>query len=80
MLSPSTAALDRDRKLPIYARDGVTNAWLVDPLAQTIDVLRRAQDGWLLLATYTGREAFRAEPFEAIEIELPLLWEEPGEA
>lgn len=80
VLSPSTTALDRSRKLPICAREGVTNAWLVDPLARTIEVLRRAHDGWLPLATYTGRETFRAEPFEAIEIELPLLWDEPGEA
>jgi Uma2 family endonuclease len=77
VLSPSTAALDRGRKLPIYAREGVTNAWLVDPLAQTIEVLRRAQDGWLLLATYTGRQVFGAEPFDSVEIELPLLWAEP---
>jgi Uma2 family endonuclease len=77
VLSPATAALDRGRKLPIYARDGVLNAWLVDPLAQTVEVLRRGQEGWLLLATYTAREIIRAEPFEAIEIELPLLWDEP---
>ena len=80
VLSPSTAALDRGRKLPIYAREGVTHAWLVDPLARTIDVLRRADERWLLVGTFAGRDVFRAEPFEAIEIESPLLWNEPGEA
>ncbi len=31
VLSPSTAAMDRADKLPIYARAGVEHAWLVDP-------------------------------------------------
>jgi hypothetical protein len=37
--TPSTAALDRARKLAIYAREGVPHAWLIDPLARTLEVL-----------------------------------------
>ncbi|RYZ09243.1 MAG: Uma2 family endonuclease [Myxococcales bacterium] len=40
VLSPSTAPLDRTRKLPIYARERVTHAWLVDPHLKTLEVLR----------------------------------------
>ena len=32
VVSPSTEAIDRGRKLRIYAREGVAHAWLVDPL------------------------------------------------
>jgi hypothetical protein len=29
-------------------------------------------------ATHEGQESIRTEPFDAIEIELTLLWEEPA--
>jgi Uma2 family endonuclease len=75
VLSPSTARLDRADKLPRYAGAGVAHAWLIDPLLQTLEVLRRAEaDRWLLLAVHQGDAVVRAEPFEAIELELSLLW------
>ena len=39
ILSPSTGKKDRAKKLPLYARYGVAHAWLVDPLAQTLEAL-----------------------------------------
>lgn len=36
-LSPSTAALDRVKKLAAYARERASHVWLVDPIAQTIE-------------------------------------------
>jgi Uma2 family endonuclease len=39
ILSPSTASLDRSRKLGVYAREQVAHAWLVDPLLRTLEVL-----------------------------------------
>ena len=75
VLSPSTAAIDRTRKLPIYAREGVSHAWLVDPIAQTVEVLRRERHAWVLVATTSGAGMIRAEPFEGIEIDPRLLWD-----
>ncbi|WNG40714.1 Uma2 family endonuclease [Archangium violaceum] len=74
VLSPSTVAMDRGRKLPLYLREGVGHVWLVDPLARTLEVLRREAHGWLLVATYTGDESVRVEPFDAVELGLGLLW------
>ena len=37
ILSPSTASTDRVRKLRIYARERVSHAWLIDPLARTLE-------------------------------------------
>jgi Uma2 family endonuclease len=74
VLSPSTAALDRAEKLPIYARHEVMHAWLVDPLAQTLEVLRLTSQRWLLVGAYRNHVRVRAEPFEAIELELGTLW------
>lgn len=39
ILSPSSVAFDRERKLPLYVRAGVAHAWLVDPIARTLEVL-----------------------------------------
>jgi Uma2 family endonuclease len=74
VLSPSTTALDRADKLPIYAREGVRHAWLVDPIARTLEVLRLEGPNWLLVGTWSGDVAVRAEPFDAIELELGVLW------
>ena len=76
VVSPSTERIDRVRKLPIYAREGVGHAWLVNPLTKTLEVFRRGEGGWILLSTHGGDDAVRAEPFEAIAIELPELWGE----
>ena len=74
ILSPSTAGIDRVRKMPIYARERVSHAWLIDPVARTLEVFRREGDHWLLLAAHAGDELARAEPFEAIELPLNTLW------
>jgi Uma2 family endonuclease len=76
VLSPSTAALDRGAKLPVYAREGVRHVWLVDPEARTLEVLRLEGTRYTLLVTHTGLARVRAEPFEAIELELGFLWGE----
>ncbi len=73
-LSPSTAMFDRTRKLPRYHREGVQHAWLIDPLARTLEVFRRDSSNWLRVATHGGEDAVRAEPFDALELELKLLW------
>jgi len=75
VLSPSTEAMDRADKLPIYAEHGVSHAWLVDPTAKTLEVFKLIDQRWTLLATYRDDSKIRAEPFHAIELELGVLWE-----
>jgi Uma2 family endonuclease len=74
VLSPSTKSIDRRKKLPIYAREGVGHVWLLDPLAQTLEVLRLEGQRWLLVATHEADASVRAEPFDAIELKLRTLW------
>ncbi len=76
VLSPSTHKLDRAKKLPVYAREGVRHVWLVDPEAFTLEVLRLEGPCYVLLATHEDSARIRAEPFEAHELELALLWGE----
>jgi Uma2 family endonuclease len=77
VVSASTAALDRVKKLAVYARERASHAWLVDPLAQTIEVLRLESGRWTIISTCAGADVVRVEPFEAIELDLTLLWEMP---
>jgi Uma2 family endonuclease len=79
VLSPSTASLDRVKKLTIYAREQVGHAWLIEPGARTLEVLRLESGRWSILATHAGDEVVRAEPFADVDLELASLWadEEP---
>lgn len=74
VLSPSTTNMDRIRKLPVYARELVAHAWLVDPQAHTLEIYRREGPHWLLSATHGDQERVRVEPFEEVELTLGDLW------
>jgi Uma2 family endonuclease len=74
VLSPSTAAMDRAEKLPIYAANQIGHAWIVDPRQQTLDAMRLQDGKWLLVGVHRGHARARAEPFDAIEIDLGKLW------
>jgi Uma2 family endonuclease len=74
VLSPSTAALDRVEKLPIYARESVSHVWLIDPRLQTLEAFALAGDRYQLLGAWRGPESVRVAPFEALELELAALW------
>src|SRR6266545_4047168 len=44
VLSPSTAAFDRETKLQVYARAGVPELWYVDPKEEIVEVLNLSAD------------------------------------
>jgi Uma2 family endonuclease len=74
VLSPSTARIDRTKKLDIYARERVAHVWLLDPLTRTLEVLRLDGSGWRVHAIHGASDRMRAVPFDAIEIRLTDLW------
>jgi len=74
VLSPSTAASDRTEKLPLYARSGVPYVWLIDPLAFSIEVYQLDPAGYILVLAARGEKILRVPPFDAIELDLTLLW------
>jgi Uma2 family endonuclease len=74
VLSPSTMKLDRGEKLPAYARARVGHVWLVDPLQQYLEVLRLHGETYSIVATHFTDAKVRAEPFDAIELDLSILW------
>jgi Uma2 family endonuclease len=74
VLSPSTARVDRVLKVPVYARARVAYVWLVTPAEQTLEVLRLDGESYRLIVTFGGDAVVRAEPFDAVELELSPLW------
>jgi Uma2 family endonuclease len=75
VLSTSTEEHDREVKMPIYAREGVRHAWLVDPIAQLLEVYTlEARGQWSEPVLHLGVELVRAPPFDAVELDLSALW------
>jgi Uma2 family endonuclease len=74
ILSPSTAGFDRVKKLPAYAREGVSHAWLIDSHARTLEIFRLENKRWMLVSTHSEADVVRAEPFDAIELALARFW------
>jgi Uma2 family endonuclease len=75
VLSPSTQRHDRVKKMRVYGRERVAHIWLVDPLAQTLEVYAWADRAWLRVQVAQASERVRATPFEALELDLAALWE-----
>ncbi len=77
ILSPATASFDRDRKMAVYAREGVPYAWLVDPIARTLEVLRLDRELWTIVSTHADSSGVCAQPFTDVAFDLGDLWAEP---
>ena len=74
ILSPSNRKTDLELKLPRYARRKVAHAWILDPDERSLTIYERESERWVLVKTFVGEEKVRARPFEAIELDLALLW------
>lgn len=74
VVSPTTESVDRGRKLRIYARERVSSLWLVNPIAKTLESYRLQDSNWTLLNTFVGDETIRAEPFEAVPLDMSRWW------
>jgi len=74
ILSPGTARFDRVQKMPIYAEAGVGHLWLIDPDLRTLEAYAREGTRWVLLGSHADQDVVRMPPFDAIELELGVLW------
>ncbi|XXT25602.1 Uma2 family endonuclease [Sorangium sp. So ce429] len=74
VISPRTERVDRGKKMRIYRREGVGHVWLLSPLLRTLEVYRLEGGRWALLETYEEDAKVRAEPFDAVELDLAAIW------
>ena len=74
VLSPSTAKVDRTRKMSIYCQQCVDYLWLVDPILRVVEVYRRRDQEWVVAGMYTDAPRARIAPFQEIELDLGGWW------
>jgi len=77
ILSPTTTARDLGHKQRTYHRMRVGHYWIVDPIEQVLSVYRWQEEGYLLALVATPGEVVRPEPFDAIELDIALLFDVP---
>src|SRR3990172_1418360 len=74
VLSPATEAIDRGRKMEVYAREGVSYLWLVNPIHRVLESYRLIASRWTLLATFVGDQTVQVEPFAAVALDMSRWW------
>ena len=74
VLSNSTRKVDLHGKRPIYAREGVSYLWLVDPIDRTLEAFELRGGQWLLIASAKDDDPVSVRPFNAITFSLGDLW------
>ena len=69
VISPSNASNDTVKKKRVYHQRQVPQYWLIDPVQETLSVLRWSPDGYTEVLSAMRGERVKAEPFEAIELQ-----------
>jgi Uma2 family endonuclease len=57
VLSPSTAATDRGKKMQMFARYQVREYWIVDPNAESLEIYELGADGYQLTGIASGEQS-----------------------
>lgn len=76
ILSPGTVEFDRGYKLALYGRHGVLEYWLVDPDAETVEVLTLGDQGLAPMATYRRSEVLTSPLLAGISLDLDQVFRE----
>ena len=67
ILSPATADRDRGYKRALYARHGVAEYWLIDPVAETVSI-HLQRNGFLVVTQTRGRgQTLRSPTLQGFE-------------
>jgi Uma2 family endonuclease len=81
ILSPWTAAIDRQRKPQLYARYGVPFYWIVDPEARAVEAQALGPGGYVHAGRLAGEERAVLPPLGNLVLDAGALWREAaGEA
>jgi len=73
VLSPSTARLDRDRKMKLYAEYGVPYYWIVDPETRSVEAYTLTGTAYALATRLTSEPAARP-PFSDLTLDPASIW------
>ena len=76
ILSPSRPAFDRVTKLEQYALYGVGEYWIVDPMAESVEIFVLAGRKYELKGTFTGSQVLRTVLLPGWEFPVSSLFSE----
>ena len=65
---------DLIKKKRVYHRFGVPHCWIIDPAEETLLVNRWTPDGYLEILAAERSERVRAEPFDAISLQVGIFF------
>ncbi len=81
VLSPDNARNDTVKKMRVYQRYQLAHYWIVDPREETLTVHRWTPEGYLVALRAERGERVGAEPFDAIELQVGVLFgDEPDDS
>jgi Uma2 family endonuclease len=73
VLSRSNKRNDTIRKRRVYHRCRVGHYWILDPTDGTLEVFRWNEEGYLQVLAAERGDRVRAEPFDALDLEVAVL-------
>ena len=68
--------IDQNEKRAIYAKEGVSCLWIVDPAARMLEGFALRDGHWVLLATLADDGQVTLPPFDAFCSSRDVLWPE----
>jgi Uma2 family endonuclease len=74
IISPSSTAIDRRRKLPMYARYAIPFYWIVDPPARTIEAYQLAPGVYEGTGELSGTTTLSLAPFPDLILDPQEIW------
>ncbi len=74
ILSPATAYYDLRQKKSVYARGGVKEYWIVDPMEHSIEVYQNEQGAWVLVSSAVSAGQVESRLFAGLSVMLEQVF------
>ena len=76
ILSPRTAQLDKESKRKVYAREGVEELWILDPVAKSVAIFRLEQNPAEPAGVYELKQSFSTVYFPGLKLRVRDIFRE----
>ncbi|GAB4417843.1 MAG: Uma2 family endonuclease [Thermodesulfovibrionales bacterium] len=74
ILSPATAYYDLRHKKTVYAKHGVKEYWIVDPMEKSIEIFENRDHEFVLTDKATGKGNVKSKLLEGFEVEIEEIF------
>jgi Uma2 family endonuclease len=79
-IADSSTARDRQEKIPLYARYGIQEVWLIDLPAQQVIIYRQpSRDGYRSILRPANTESIAPSLLPTVSLPLAELWTQTGQ-